>query len=712
MDSSDPPPLMADTDAFRSSFRIDLLRNVLYNREDVLPNLLGSPSLETEKMIHAIAMWVEKDCDDQLREILAIESLPSRKRDEKAMYPPLKKLFRFIEISVSKWQRGLGGTRPFFRQAIAKDNEKVKLEDPLFPEASYGKPDFMVADVPARGTHRDNNMLTDEYPSKLLRWRQCPAFIEVKSSSLNRPSPANDADVKDTLLQGADYARMILASRPFQLYTYGLFICGTAFNVGVFDRCGISLSPDMQITNPIDRRQFVHIIVRLLWDMSPVELGLDPTVEMLPGETYYQEDFPRFRVTVDDGSASAETFETVETVGAPLWLSYSLLGRGTSIWPALTAKNSPGDTQDAWRTPGRKAEADIYAEITSLLERAGVPYPRGVARPSSGGDVMYDGALLSVSTLRDLSADAHSDKRIVDRVLHRVILEDYGKPLWQWSDVKEFVLALRDVVEGHKVLYELGVLHRDISAGNILIRVIAWFKPPTRHVKAQIATAQPEGEKIGGFLTDFELASVKDKNIATEQPEKKAGDTISGTPLFMATSLLQASLDEERITRTVEHDLEALCWVIVYAIFMHALGNTKGDRRRKLRDEFEQLFCATSIQKLISLRVNALGPSLRKKDPDARFKGIQTLLQYAAEVHQALAGLLDLAWILIGQAQPRYVHAEPVRPEFRSIGVIAEVLEEDAGAEEKAAKVVKSRVNHKNFLDTIQTALRMLEKSD
>ncbi len=324
----------------------------------------------------------------------------------------------------------------------------VMLEDPLFPEATYGKPDFLVADVPSRQSHRDNRLLTDQYPPKEVRWRQCPSFIEVKSSSADRPRAVNIADVKETLVQGADYARMILASRPFQLYTYGLFICGTSFNVGSFDRCGISLSPDMQITNSVDLRSFVHIIFRLLWDMSPHELGLDPTVEIMPGETYYQEEFPRFRVPVSDRSESAETIMTVMTVGKPLWLSYSLLGRGTSIWSALTADNTPVILKSAWRTTGRKGEAEIYDEITSLLKRANLPYPRGMATPSSGGDVKHDDALLTVSAHRDLSRSQPDDEHVVDRVLHRVIIKDYGKPLWLWSDVKEFALALRDVVEG------------------------------------------------------------------------------------------------------------------------------------------------------------------------------------------------------------------------------------------------------------------------
>ncbi|TFK83463.1 hypothetical protein K466DRAFT_498420 [Polyporus arcularius HHB13444] len=577
---------------------------------------------------------------------------------------------------------GRGEGKLYFRQAVAKDNEQVKLEDPLFPEASYGKPDFLVADVHQNFPESimDNKLLTDDYRSKDLRWRQCPAFIEVKSSAEDSPNAACPANVKGTLIQGADYARMILASRPFQLFAYGMFICGTRFSVGLFDRCGITLSPNMTLTQAHDRRQFVRIIVRLLWEMSPVELGLDPTVTLLPGETFYQDDFPRFEVTMGDRAAPAGDptgpdedpmglMETFQTVGPPLWLSYSLLGRGTSVWPALTSNNIPVILKTAWHTPGRKAEAEVYAQITALLDSASIPHPSGIAKPSSGGDVLLDGAPLSVRVLRDFPEELSppGDERITNRILHRVVLETYGKPLWKWSNLKEFALALRDVVQAHKTLYELGVLHRDISAGNILIRVVARYLAPTRHRKAMIDVAQPEDDEIGGFLTDFELASFKSPDVATSaQAEKKPGETISGTPLFMATTLLRASLDERTTTRTVEHDLEALSWVIVYAVYKHALENAPKRTRDALREEFNSIFSAFSLQELLRRRKEVLAPSDDEEDPDSYYRGVQLLLLYAQSVHENLAGLLDVVWFLIYGAQPRHLKADLTkRSKFR-----------------------------------------------
>ena len=471
--------VLTSESAFRTEYRIDLLRAVLYDREDVLGNLLGNHSLDDDMLIDSIAFAMEKNCSDELREIARMSA--SISHDEKAMCKPLvrrllrsttsvtdcqddlqKKIFARIEAAMVTYKRG--GTRAFFRQTIAKDDERVRLEDPLFPEAFYGRPDFLVADVPSRASHRDHNLLTDLYPSQeLLRWRQCPAFIEVKASSAQSPTGAPKGDsayAKETLVQGADYARMILASRPFQMHAYGVFICGSQLTVGLFDRSGISLSPNMDITKPTGLRTLVHIMVRMLWEMSPVDLGLDPTVELLPGETFCQPEFPRFRVAVNDVSGSTSC---VETVGQPLWVSYSLLGRGTSVWSALTADHVPVILKTAWHTPGRIPEAEIYKKIAGLLKGAGKPYPRGIARMITGGDVSHDGAPVAVARLRDLSTGTDPpfphDHNIVDRILHRVVLEDYGKPLWEWAGIKELGLALLDVVEGTKLLSRTCVVH-------------------------------------------------------------------------------------------------------------------------------------------------------------------------------------------------------------------------------------------------------------
>ena len=39
-------------------------------------------------------------------------------------------------------------------------------------------------------------------------------------------------------------------------------------------------------------------------------------------------------------------------------------------------------------------------------------------------------------------------KPVLDRVLHRVCLTRFGKPIWQYSSLEEFARAMRDAVQG------------------------------------------------------------------------------------------------------------------------------------------------------------------------------------------------------------------------------------------------------------------------
>ncbi|EMD37056.1 hypothetical protein CERSUDRAFT_137487, partial [Gelatoporia subvermispora B] len=63
-----------------------------------------------------------------------------------------------------------------------------------------------------------------------------------------------------------------------------------------------------------------------------------------------------------------------------------------------------------------------------------------------------------------------------------------GRPLSTFTSTRELVTAIRDAVIGHRCAWESGILHRDISAGNVLI--------VEEHMK----------KPFEGFLTDFDYS--------------------------------------------------------------------------------------------------------------------------------------------------------------------------------------------------------------
>ena len=71
----------------------------------------------------------------------------------------------------------------------------------------------------------------------------------------------------------------------------------------------------------------------------------------------------------------------------------------------------------------------------------------------------------------------------------------------------------------HQRAYDKGVMHRDISAGNVLI-----------HVRERVEDGKLVQERVG-LLTDWELSKRRNAPDIARQPDR----TVSGTPLSSVT---------------------------------------------------------------------------------------------------------------------------------------------------------------------------------
>ncbi len=56
-----------------------------------------------------------------------------------------------------------------------------------------------------------------------------------------------------------------------------------------------------------------------------------------------------------------------------------------------------------------------------------------------------------------------------NRVHRRVILSDYGTPIYEASSRVTLLSALKCCIHGHEALYKAGYLHRDILLHNLMI---------------------------------------------------------------------------------------------------------------------------------------------------------------------------------------------------------------------------------------------------
>ena len=100
---------------------------------------------------------------------------------------------------------------------------------------------------------------------------------------------------------------------------------------------------------------------------------------------------------------------------------------------------------------------------------------------------------------------------------------------------------------GHESLYKAGILHRDISIGNIML----------------------EEDESDGFLIDLDLAVEVNRQKLSGAPEK------TGTKVFMAIGVLGGD------PHSFMHDLESFFWVLFW-ICIHYTNS--GEERHNVQD--------------------------------------------------------------------------------------------------------------------------------
>ncbi|KAL2015346.1 hypothetical protein VTK56DRAFT_5778 [Thermocarpiscus australiensis] len=133
-----------------------------------------------------------------------------------------------------------------------------------------------------------------------------------------------------------------------------------------------------------------------------------------------------------------------------------------------------------------------------------------------------------------------------NRVHRRVILRDYGKPIYEASSPSALLAALKGCIDGHESLHKAGILHRDISVNNLIIN------------------EHNDNPSWDSFLIDLDLA-IGEKRDGTSGARGK-----TGTRAFMAIGAL---LGEQH---SFMHDLESF-FLVLFWIYTHCNGPGKGE---------------------------------------------------------------------------------------------------------------------------------------
>ncbi|WVO13166.1 hypothetical protein L204_100778 [Cryptococcus depauperatus] len=408
-------------------------------------------------------------------------------------------------------------------------------------------------------------------------WSEILVPGELKSN------PLADTNSKAWLDLGR-YAREVLSAQDTRRFVLGFTLCGSLMRVWEFDRLGGIASEQFDINK--QGEQFVSTILGFLW-MNEKDLGFDPTIITCGDQRYIEieRNGQKERIIIKETMRRAQCVD----------------GRATTCWLAY-AENDPEKPlviKDSWQYPEHDHEGELLREATenevihvarhyyhntvrvgdknddvlanirqgidlseamhSRLDRpknataipsaTGTPsqscssstgvkagVKAGVKRPSSETSLPLPPSKRSIPT----SQAKASIEMLSNRVHRRVILCDYGKPIYKASSRVALLAAMERCIAGHESLLQAGFLHRDISINNLMI----------------------DEDNDNAFLIDLDHA-IRVLRIGAFGAKGK-----TGTRAFMAIGVLEG--DEHSFM----HDLGSFFWVLFW-ICIHYDGPGK-----------------------------------------------------------------------------------------------------------------------------------------
>ncbi|KGM91569.1 uncharacterized protein PADG_12344 [Paracoccidioides brasiliensis Pb18] len=303
------------------------------------------------------------------------------------------------------------------------------------------------------------------------------------------------------------YAREVLAAQDARRFVLGFTLCGPFLRLWNFDRLGGIASEEFNINQ--DGLQFVSVILGFLL-MSRKQLGFDPTIIATGTKRYIEieKNGMKERLIIDGIVGQARC----------------VAGRATTCWKAYceTDKSqTPLVVKDSWQYPERTEEGELLQEAMVkgvknvaryyhhetvriddkdddvLAIRKGLCIPisqdekgggfkatvqrsrsqRGQKSQSStagqkrSSDCVDTAFPPPPSKRTQSSSPSKSAGRSTpfNRVHRRVVIRDYGKPIYESSSKATLLTGLAGCIEGYISLHdEAGLIQCDISPRNLM----------------------------------------------------------------------------------------------------------------------------------------------------------------------------------------------------------------------------------------------------
>ncbi|KAI9469393.1 hypothetical protein BX667DRAFT_509517 [Coemansia mojavensis] len=381
------------------------------------------------------------------------------------------------------------------------------------------------------------------------------------------------AEGDKALAQLVDNSTNIYLAQLDRRFLWGLTVCASSVYAALMIHDKVLVSPAMDIRKAEGRKQFISLLV--YWSMCPQErLGYDPTIRRCePGELQsmtgdsVQDEMDSITYEIDcydDKERQWHTYVSVRTIaGASRCMgrhTRTIIARRKHETDASAISTPAGasvDAQevvikDAWARTSTDADKDDTRNEIELLRivRNTFAWDKSMmySKLEAGGTVQLkrDGVYVDDTTaavLDMLGSDAREQLDIPYRVHRRIVTSPVGHDIKTVKNEEELVIVLAEAMHCHnRILNECGILHRDISTGNILV------------VRSDSA---PSG--VHGLLIDLDSAIQTDANL-------KAPAERSGTPVFMSIANVEDLTEDRTALDDWESLLYVICWLATFGI--------------------------------------------------------------------------------------------------------------------------------------------------
>ncbi|KAJ2357431.1 hypothetical protein GGF43_001463 [Coemansia sp. RSA 2618] len=362
-------------------------------------------------------------------------------------------------------------------------------------------------------------------------------------------------------------------------FAWALSVCGSEVRACILLHDAVFASRAMDIGSPSGRLQFIQLLVN--WCIcDKQQLGYDPTIRHSVTKGRYEID-----CFDDDNPARPQAY----VMDGVLIADNSVLGRRTRCFLAHLDDGNAVVIKDAWAVASTSPMEDPRSEITLLRtikkglqgKKRDYMYPEivrgGHVRVEQHGESVIDStdsilALLEVDRMEpengpEERATAKEKGPWVTQPLRahrRIVMAPVGQQLDSVTEEHDLILVLAEAMRCHSgIRKHCGILHRDISMGNIL--VVPTDDDPTTGGK----------RPPSGLLIDFDYA------ISVGQNRKRNRAERSGTLPYMSIH----NLENADCERTALDDWESLLYMVCW---LGTIGLTK-DERDKARHAVHRL---------------------------------------------------------------------------------------------------------------------------